>query len=104
MVYLINKHLNLICDHFNLGIPTQAPTRVHGGLLHIMWRLDTDKSSYAIKQLSKDIDLQNEQVIKNYELSEQIASSFIAQNIPGVCTLLQSDHFNATAANINIAI
>lgn len=85
------NHIKAICHHFNLGTPIQAPTRVHGGLLHIMWRLDTDKGSYAIKQLSKDIDLQNEQVIKNYELSEQIASNFIAQNIPGVCALSQSD-------------
>lgn len=85
------NHIKAICHHFNLGTPIQAPTRVHGGLLHIMWRLDTDKGSYAIKQLSKDIDLQNEQVIKNYELSEQIASSFIAQNIPGACALSQSD-------------
>ncbi len=84
------NHIKAICHHFNLGTPIQAPTRVHGGLLHIMWRLDTDKSSYAIKQLSKDVNLQDEQVIKNYELSEQIASSFMAQNIPGVCALSQS--------------
>jgi hypothetical protein len=41
-------------------------------LLHIMWRLDTDKGSYAIKQLSKDIDLQDNQVIKNYELPDYL--------------------------------
>ena len=78
-------HLKHVSQHFDLGTPTQAPTRVHGGLLHIMWRLDTDKGSYAIKQLSKDIDLKNEQVIKNYELSEKIAS-----RIPGICSIVQS--------------
>ncbi len=78
------NHIKAICHHFNLGTPIQAPTRVHGGLLHIMWRLDTDKGSYAIKQLSKDIDLKNEQVIKNYELSEKIASRFSALGIPAV--------------------
>lgn len=81
------KHLT---QHVNLGQPVQPPERVHGGLLHIMWRLDTDKGSYAIKQLSKDIDLNNAQIIKNYELSEQIASRFIAQGIPGVCAITQS--------------
>lgn len=86
------SHLKFLTKHFHLGTCSRNPvTRLYGGLLHIMWRLDTDKGSYAIKQLSKDIDLQNEQVIKNYELSEQIASSFIAQNIPGVCALSQSD-------------
>lgn len=85
------KHLKHISQYFDLGTPIQAPTRVHGGLLHIMWCLDTNKGSYAIKQLSKDINLKNARVIKNYELSEQIASSFMAQNIPAVCALSQSD-------------
>ncbi len=55
-----------------------------------MWRLDTDKGSYAIKQLSKDIDLKNEQVIKNYELSEKIASRFVVHGIPGICAIAHS--------------
>ena len=77
-------HLKHISQHFDLGQQVQPPERVHGGLLHIMWRLDTDKGSYAIKQLSKDIDLKNERVIKNYELSEKIASRFSALGIPAV--------------------
>ncbi len=57
--HMNQTHIRQVSQHFDLGTPTQAPTRVHGGLLHIMWRLDTDKGSYAIKQLSKDIDLKN---------------------------------------------
>ncbi len=83
-------HLNLLCERMGLGSSLNAATRIYGGLLHIMWRLDTNKGSYAIKQLSKAIDLKNEQVIKNYEMSEQIASRFIAQGIPGVCAISQS--------------
>ena len=60
------NHLKHLSQQFNLGQPVHAPERVYGGLLHIMWRLDTDKGSYAVKQLSKDINLKNEQVIKNY--------------------------------------
>ncbi len=52
--------LNQIVLHFNLGDPLQPLVRVYGGLLHKMWRLDTNKGSYAIKQLSKAIDLKNE--------------------------------------------
>ena len=88
-----NNHIKAICHHFNLGAPIQVPTRVHGGLLHIMWRLDTDKGSYAVKQLSKDINLKNEQVIKNYELSEKIASRFVVQGIPGICAIAQSGKY-----------
>ncbi|WP_316355147.1 GNAT family N-acetyltransferase [Candidatus Trichorickettsia mobilis] len=88
-----NNHIKAICHHFNLGTPIQVPTRVHGGLLHIMWRLSTDKGSYAIKQLSKDIDLKNDQVIKNYELSERIASRFVVYGISGVCAIAQSGKY-----------
>jgi thiamine kinase-like enzyme len=82
------KHL---IQHFHLGTPKQTPERVYGGLLHAMWRLDTDKGSYAIKQLSKDIELKNDRVIKNYELSERIASRFVTQGIPGICAIIQYD-------------
>jgi len=88
-----NNHIKAICDYFNLGAPIKAPSRVLGGLLHVMWRLDTDKGSYAVKQLSRDINLTNEQVIKNYELSEIIASRFIAKGIPGVCAMAQSGKY-----------
>ena len=75
----MNKdNLSYLIQHFYLGQPRRIPERVYGGLLHTMWRLDTDKGSYAIKQLSKDIDLKNEHVIKNYELSESIVSRFVA--------------------------
>ena len=86
-------HLKHVSQHFNLGQQIQTPEQVHGGLLHTMWRLDTDKGSYAIKQLSKDIDLKNDQVIKNYELSERIASRFVVYGISGVCAIAQSGKY-----------
>jgi len=90
MNYDLLRHL---IQHFNLGTPKQAPVRVYGGLLHIMWRLDTDKGSYAIKQLSKDIDLTNERVVKNYELSECIASRFVALGIPAVSAIKNAGQY-----------
>ncbi len=86
------RHLKYISQYFDLGTASQAPTRVHGGLLHIMWRLDTDKGSCAIKQLSKDIDIKNEQVIRNYELSEKIASR-LGHSIPAICAMAQSGKY-----------
>lgn len=78
-----------LTQHFNLGIPKQKPQRVHGGLLHIMWRIDTDKGSYAVKQLSKDI-VPNERISK---ISEGIASRFAAQGIPAVCAIEKSGQY-----------
>lgn len=73
-----------VCEFFNLGILVTEPTRVYGGFLHKMWRVDTDKGSYAIKQLSVDLDLTNQSIIKNYETSEIIASKFIKLGIPAI--------------------
>lgn len=64
-----------ICGAFGLGTPIGQPTPVLGGLLHTMWRIDTINGSYAVKQLTTDINL-TQQVRYNYELSEQIAHSF----------------------------
>jgi hypothetical protein len=61
--------------------------------LHTMWRIETSKEIYAVKQLSKDIALTDERVIKNYELSESIASRFSAQGIPAICAIEQSGKF-----------
>src|SRR5688500_3862671 len=36
---------------FELGTPLRPMTRVGGGNVHRMWRLDTDRGSWAVKQL-----------------------------------------------------
>lgn len=81
------RSLELLCEHFDLGVYLQDPTRVYGGLLHKMWRLETSCGVYAVKQLSPDINVTDESVIKNYELSERVAARFAAQGIPAVSAL-----------------
>lgn len=89
--FSINLQLANLCKLYNLGKPISMPRRVYGGLLHIMWHVNTDKGSYAIKQLSDKIDLNNDIVVQNYELSENIACTFVAQGIPAVCALKNDD-------------
>lgn len=69
------------------------PERIYGGLLHIMWRLNTTKGAYAIKQLSKDINLTDARVINHYELSEGIAARFMTRDIPAICAIEQSGKY-----------
>lgn len=87
-----HDQLLAICAHFKLGSPTKPPLRVHGGLLHLMWRIETAHGSYAVKELSHHIDLENPLVIKNYNLSEKIASLFIQKGIPAIAAI--KDIFN----------
>ena len=84
-------HLNLLCEHFSLGFPIECVGRIQGGLLHVMWRVETSKGSYAVKQLSKDIDLADTAVVKNYDLTEEVALAFAAQCIPAICSIRKSD-------------
>ncbi len=78
-----------ICKRFDLGSLTTQPTRVSGGLLNLMWRADTDSGVYAIKQLSKHIDLKNDNIRNNYELTEDIAYHFSQQDIRAISALIK---------------
>lgn len=91
--FVNNKIIMAICDYFGLGRPIETPIRIYGGLLHIMWRLITEKGTYAIKQLSQDINLFDSQIVRNYNLTEYIAFCFIQQGISAVCALEQSGNY-----------
>lgn len=82
------KHLQFICAELNLGTPKRDVTSVsgcRGG--SFMWRVNTDKAIYAIKQLAPVIDLKNERVVTKYELSETIAYQFSQKGIPTVSAI-----------------
>jgi thiamine kinase-like enzyme len=81
------NHLKSLCLKFNLGTPKHIPQRVYGGLLHIMWKLETDNGTYAIKQLSKDINLNDASIIDNYNLTEQIATKFKDHDIAAIAAI-----------------
>src|SRR5579863_10397196 len=85
------KHLKFICTELQLGSPEGAVTSVYGcrgG--SFMWKVKTDKDSYAIKQLAPVIDLKNKKIIAKYELSEKIAYRFRQQGIQAVSAIEKS--------------
>src|SRR5471030_1785210 len=86
---MTHNQVQSICEWLNLDYPISLPTRVYGGLLHLMWRLETETGSYAIKQLSKDIHL-SEATLKQYELTENIARQFAVHGIPAVSSLAKN--------------
>lgn len=90
------KHLQFICAEWHLGVPETEVTSIfgcRGG--SFMWRVNTEKGSYAIKQLAPVIDLKSEKMIDKYELSETIACRFAQQGIQAVSAIKQSGkHLN----------
>jgi thiamine kinase-like enzyme len=101
---LNHKYLMTLVRHFNIGQVKNEPLRVEGGLLHIMWRLDTSTGSYAIKQLSKKVDLKNKNIIKNYELTEHVAFLFASQGVPAVYAIEENDKHLFIADNVGYLV
>jgi thiamine kinase-like enzyme len=94
------KHQLFICKEFHLGLPDGVATRVYGGRGgSLMWRVNTEKGSYAIKQLAPVIDLKSERIVTKYELSEMIAYRFIQFGIPAVSALEKSGKHLITIEN-----
>ena len=85
------KHLAYICTELDLGSPEEVATRIYGSRGgSLMWRVNTQKGSYAIKQLAPVIDLNSERIVTKYELTENIAYRFSQQGIPAVSALQKS--------------
>lgn len=80
-------YLAEILNTLNLGASVTAPSRVYGGLLHTMWKVVTDNGSYAVKQLSPNVNLKDEMVINNYELTESISNRFSEKGISTIGAL-----------------
>jgi hypothetical protein len=68
-----NAHIEQLCTRLNLGNPREAPSSIAGGFHHRVWRLETEKGTFVIKQLAPDTDLNDEAVIKHYNVTETIA-------------------------------
>lgn len=82
------SHLKFICAELQLGLPTGTVTSIEGSRGgSFIWRVNTDKATYAIKQLAPAIDLKNEKMVAKYELSESIAGRFANEGIPAISAI-----------------
>ena len=85
------SHLEFICAELLLGMSNESVTSIHGSRGgSFIWRVNTDKGSFAVKQLAPAIDLKNTKLVSKYELSEVIASRFALEGIEAVSALEKS--------------
>ena len=83
-----DQHLKHILKTLTLGNLKNEPTEVFGSRGgEKIWKVNTQSKSYAIKQLSPDLDVNNESIIRKYELSEDIAAEFSKQGINAITAL-----------------
>lgn len=60
-----NLKFATLCAKYNLGLLMNEPEPITGGLLHRMYRLQTDKAQYAVKALNPQI-MQRDTAMSNY--------------------------------------
>ena len=75
-----------VSRHYGLGTPVTLPSAVTGGLLHHLYRLETNKGRYAVKVLDAGI-LQKPGVRNEFRRAERIANLFAKAGVPTVTAL-----------------
>lgn len=68
------------CIHFNLGNVINI-TKLTGGLMHKMFKVETDKNTYCIKVLNKEV-MKRDTAYNNFVVSESISNLAKDNNIP----------------------
>lgn len=86
-------HIRQLCSVLSIGEPQVRPSAVVGGLHHRMWRLETARGIYAVKQLSADTDLSDPETVYRYNSSEAIAEAFAVRGIPAVYAVRRGDDY-----------
>ena len=67
--------INSLMESLKLGFVMAESTQVTGGLLHKMYRVSTDKGTYAVKALNPEI-MKRPVALQNTVNSEKIAAAF----------------------------
>ena len=76
-----------------MGTQRRQPGRVYGGFHHKMWRLETDRGTYAIKQLSADTDLSQADSANHYNVTEAVAETFSSHGISAIFALKRNTQY-----------
>lgn len=77
------EHLKQLSEQLHLGNIVKPPKRIYGGFLHTMYKLQTEKGNYAIKQLNPEI-MKRDTAMGNYLLSEKLARLAATHNINAI--------------------
>lgn len=94
-----NLDFQSLCDQLDMKLLSE-PRPLTGGLLHQMFRLETDKGVFAAKALNPEITARPE-AAGNYRSAESIARTAEAAGIPALPALqINGDIFVKTAGQV----
>lgn len=81
-----------VVQDLQLGSYVYNTHSLHGGALHKMWFIETDKGQFALKEINPHIT-QRRSYPKSYEIAEKIASEFHQHGIPAVAAIKINHQF-----------
>lgn len=81
-----------VIKQLNLGNNLLGAEPIHGGALHKMWRIETERQVFAIKEINSHV-ASRRSFWKHHETTENIANTFYQNHIPAVCALKINQHF-----------
>ncbi|MEJ2531301.1 MAG: phosphotransferase [Halioglobus sp.] len=87
------RHLEQLCAALDIGPQIGALSGVSGGYHHRMWRLESQRGSYAVKQLSVDADVSDADTVEHYNVTETIAETFAGRGVPAVYAIKQGETY-----------
>lgn len=87
------QHTSDLCDLLQLGASLDKPTRLSGGFHHLVWRLETARGTYVVKQLAPDTDLDDPATAAHFNATERVAASFSACGIDAIHALPLGDAY-----------
>lgn len=83
------EQTHTVCEAFALGTPIGEPQGVPGGLLHHMWRMETESGIYAVKEISSAY-LHRPESAEIITTTERIAAAMAHAGIPAIPALSPS--------------
>ncbi len=86
------EDLKEVCRYMSLGLSEDPPEPVFGGLIHKMWRANTEKGLFAIKELSSLINFDDHTRRALQGTQGRVARSFKKAGIPAIAALSQDGH------------
>ena len=80
---MLKESIEKLCNKLELGNLKNQPVRIFGGLLHKMYKVETEIGEYAVKLLNPNI-MKRETAMKNYIFSEKVSHIASESGIPAI--------------------
>lgn len=87
------EHTRQLCEALGLGQSSGEVKRLSGGFHHLVWRLETARGSFVVKQLAPDTDMEDPAKREHFNASERVAEAFAESGIRAIHALRRGEDY-----------